>query len=108
MSTDQATLTESIERIDNSPTGAMYSRGGGVSNPDADTEKIPRCHGCERPLREILGSRREARQVARVVGDNEGHVPGCPECVRVRDAGSRPTSVASAANIAREQQRGKK
>jgi len=110
MSTDQPTLSESIDRQAErtrqraseqlAGQGAVYGRQGDAAAVDSDP--VPKCLGCDRDLVDVAGSPQHAREIARVVGDNDGHVPGCPECVEHRDYGRTISSVASAAALARQ------
>lgn len=109
MSTDQIDLTETIQRKARETRaqarqslegeGARY--GQSVSEPDAETQPVPRCRGCDLPLHEAVTrvSESRARELSRVVGDNQGHVPACPECIPSR--GNDVTSVVQAVHYSR-------
>jgi len=110
MSTDQPTLTESIDRQAErtrqraaqalEDRGAAYGRG--VEATAAAPPAEPHCRGCERPLAEVAQSPQRARELARVVGDNDGCVPGCPECVETRYEGHEVATITTAAEMARD------
>jgi hypothetical protein len=105
----QPTLSESIdrqaqqtrERARETVAGRGAEYGKAPTQPDADTTPIPHCRNCGADLVDVAASPERAREIARVAGDNQGHVAGCTNCITGRDSGRDIKTIVMAAQLAR-------